>query len=149
MKRPSGPSAPTSAVTANGTVDLRRLAQAICAEFYRRFPDELERSGEAGVEWCRHDNQYLLAWAIQEARDGTVSLLEQVRWLAALLDRRGFPLERLAGDLEVAADLTRGEGSLGELAEATARLLAASAEAVDAIASAAGHEAASRRHPSS
>lgn len=146
MKRPSGASAPSSAVTASGTVDLRRLAQAICDEFYRRFPDELERSGEAGAEWCRHDNQYLLAWAIQEARDGTVSLVEQVEWLAALLDRRGFPLERLAVNLAIAADLTRSEASLGALAGATAALLAGSAAAVDAVATAAGQQSAARRH---
>jgi hypothetical protein len=135
MKRPSGASAPTTAVTSEGAViDLLPLASEICFRFYVRFPEELERSGEAGSEWCAHDNQYLLAWAFQEARDGTVSLVDQVVWLAGVLSHRNFPLDLLAADLDIAADLVRSLTELGDLADPSADLLATGAAAVMAMA---------------
>jgi hypothetical protein len=135
MRRPSGASAPTTALASDGTViDLLSLAREVCCRFYLRFPEERERSGEAGVEWCGHDNQYLLAWAVQEARDGTVSLVDQVVWLAGVLSHRGFPIDLLAADLEIAADLVRGLPELGDLAELSADLLGAGAAAVTAMA---------------
>jgi hypothetical protein len=134
VKRPSGASAPTTAVTSAGTViDLPPLAREVCFRFYQRFPEELERSGEAGSEWCAHDNQYLLAWALQEARDGTVSLVDQVVWLAGVLSHRSFPIDLLAADLDIAADLVRSLTELGDLAAPSADLLAAGAAAVMAM----------------
>lgn len=130
MSRPSGASAPTTAQLSDGSViELEPIAREICARFYDRYPHELERSGEAGTEWCRHDNQYLLAWAIQDARDGTVLLVEQAVWLAGVLETRGFPVEQLIGNLQIAAEITRGIPGLRDLAEpsADALLLAAAA----------------------
>ncbi len=70
-----------------------------------------------------HDNQYLLAWAIQDARDRTGGFVEQALWFRDVLDHRGFPVERLARDLEIAAELV-GESLATEplAAETVARL---------------------------
>lgn len=132
MKRPSGASAPTSALLADGTpIDLEPLAAEICRRFYLRYPEELERSGESGTEWCRHDNQYLLAWAIQDARDDTLVLGEQSAWLANVLDSRGFPLERFSGNLRIAAEIIRERAAAGPLSERCAELLDQAAAACD------------------
>jgi hypothetical protein len=61
----------------------------------------------AGTEWCLHDHQYLLAWAIQDARDGTVVLSDQATWLASILSARDIPVARLACNLEIASDVRR------------------------------------------
>jgi hypothetical protein len=82
------------------------------------------------MEWCLHDNQYLLAWAIQDTRDATVVLSEQATWLAAVLNARDFPIARLARDLEIAAEVLRTSPVLGDLAQAVSENLAASATTV-------------------
>lgn len=134
MKRPSGASAPATAELPNGTVvDLVPVAREICSRFYTRYPEEYERSGEAGVEWCGHDNQYLIAWAIQDARDGTVVLSEQVIWLTGVLGSRGFPIDRLVGNLMIASEVVRKWDALRGLAEVGADALAAAAAAVSAL----------------
>jgi hypothetical protein len=114
-------------------IDLRPLARDVCERFYRRFPEELERSGEDGAAWCRHDNLYLLAWAIQEARDGTVVLVDQAIWLARVLANRDFPLALLVGNLELAAEVVRTCTELGALAGPAADALTAGAAAVEAM----------------
>ena len=81
------------------------------------------------MQWCLHDNQYLLAWAIQDARDGTILLTEQSLWLRSVLENRGFPVERLVRNLELAATVVRDSDELGELASSTSRRLAAAAAA--------------------
>lgn len=103
---PSGDPPPSAAALADGTlVDLRPLARVICTRYAAEYPDEAERYGPAGAEWCTHDNLYLLAWAIGDAESGDVDLDKQVRWLSRVLASRDFPLERLARDLEIAADV--------------------------------------------
>jgi hypothetical protein len=135
VKRPDGAAPPSTMLASDGSVvDIQVLAREICSRFYVRFPEELERSGEVGLEWCRHDNGYLVAWAIQEARDGTISLVDQALWLAGVLDARNFPLERLAGNLELAADVLRERIELGALAGRAADALGAGAAAVTALA---------------
>ena len=116
------------------TIDLQPLAREICARYQAEFPDEQQRYGTAGVQWCLHDNQYLLAWALQDARDGTVVLSEQAAWLARVLAARDFPVARLARDLELAAEITRGNPTLGALADSTAQKLAAAAAAITSTA---------------
>jgi hypothetical protein len=89
---PSGANAPLQTRTAAGdAIDLVALAQDVCRRYSSEFPDEQERYGAAGHAWCLHDNQYLLAWAIQDARDHTVELAEQVAWLADVLDSTRLP----------------------------------------------------------
>src|SRR6185312_7999490 len=55
---------------ADGTeVDLEALATEICARYRAEYPDEDERYGAAGEQWCRHDNQYLVSWAVLDTRE--------------------------------------------------------------------------------
>jgi hypothetical protein len=102
---PSGQRPPRRAELADGTaVDLEALAREICARYRAEYPDEEERYGEAGVLWCRHDNQHLVNWAVLHTR-GFVVLDEHVAWLAKVLEAREFPLDRLARNLDIGADV--------------------------------------------
>ena len=102
---PSGHPPPEQTQLDNGAVlDLRELAGEICRRYRAAYPDEQGRYGEAGVAWCVHDNQHLINWAVIEAR-GLGPMDADVRWLAGVLEARGFPLDRLAHDLEMAADV--------------------------------------------
>ena len=91
------------------TVELRPLAQGICARYRVEFPDEEERYGDAGHEWCVHDNQHILHWAVLEVRGSEGLLARQIAWLSRVLAARAFPLERLRRDLELAAEAARAE----------------------------------------
>ena len=71
------------------------------------------------MAWCRHDNQHILAWAAAATR-GYVDLAAKVRWLAGVLAARGFPVARLARDLEIAADVLAAESLEGGPAVVTA-----------------------------
>lgn len=128
---PSGAAPPTETYRSDGSpIDLQALAARVCALYRQEFPDEQERYGEAGIAWCLHDNQYLFAWAIQDARDGTVLLIDQVKWLGGILEARDFPIERLARDLEIAAEIAADSDQLAELAAHTSRRLREAAAAV-------------------
>ncbi len=121
---PGGASPPAEAFHSDGTaIDLRAIAARICDLYRDEFPDEEQRYGGAGVKWCLHDNQYILAWAIQDARDGTVLLDEQAQWLSSVLESRGFPVERLVRDLQIAAEVALQSDELGALGVATNRTL--------------------------
>lgn len=126
VRRPSGTPAPTVCEVGGERVDLVALADEICHRYERAYPDERERYGEAGGEWCRHDNQWLLLWAIDDVL-GATSLDEQVRWLARVLDARDFPVARLVHDLRMASDVV-SEAALGERGPAVAARLASAAE---------------------
>ena len=117
---PGGHAPPRHArLAAGGEVDLTPRAEAICARYQEEFPDEAERYGRAGHEWCIHDNLHLLAWAIADREHGYVDLDSQVRWLARVLAARDFPLDRLARDLEIAAEeLAREHPGLAAAADA-------------------------------
>ncbi|HXH81203.1 hypothetical protein [Nocardioides sp.] len=85
-------------------VELVPLAKEICRRYRDEFPDEAERYGDAGIAWCVHDNQHLLFWGAG-AVDGWVDLDRQVDWLATVLETRGFPLDRLARNLDLGAEV--------------------------------------------
>jgi hypothetical protein len=121
---PSGQPPPERAQMADGTeVDLEAIARAVCERYRAAYPDEEGRYGEAGMAWCRHDNQHLVNWAVLDTRD-YVSLDEQVAWLAKVLEAREFPLDRLARDLDMAAAVV-AEGVAGSDAVAAALTRAA------------------------
>ena len=102
---PSGAPPPEDA----GGLDLRELAIEVTERYAAEFPDEDERyEPKVWRAWCRHDTQYLLQWAVLDA-EGATSLGRQVDWLAGILAARGFPLDRLARTLELAADEAVGE----------------------------------------
>jgi hypothetical protein len=126
---PSGAPPPQRAKHSDGTpIDLEAIAERVCERYRREFPDEGDRYGEAGITWCLHDNQYILAWAVQDARDGTVRLAEQTEWLARVLGSRGFPVARLVRNLEIASEAVHGDGELGALAADVSRLLVEAAD---------------------
>ena len=128
LSPPSGSAAPIDVQAPDGrTVDVRELAKEVCRRYREEFPDEEQRYGEAGERWCVHDNQYLLHWALLEVR-GNTRLRDQVAWLARVLHARDFPLERLARDLEICADVVEQTGApwAGDVA---ARLRAATSAA--------------------
>ena len=97
--------APTSAWAGEGVqLELPPLAQEICRRYRLEFPDEPQRYGSAVDAWCVHDTQHLLNWAA-EAVGGYVDLTTEIGWLASVLEARGFPIERLARNLDIAADV--------------------------------------------
>jgi len=104
-----GDDPPTAAtlVASGQTVDLPVLATVICRQYRREFPDEQGRYGDAGVAWCIHDNQHLLNWATR-AVNGELDAGYEVAWLANVLEARDFPLDRLARDLDIAAEVVTG-----------------------------------------
>jgi hypothetical protein len=87
-----------------GRLELAAPAREIARRHRAEFPDEEERYGDRGFEWCAYDNQWILAWAAADAA-GFESLGRQIEWLTGVLDARGYPVERLARDLEIAADV--------------------------------------------
>src|ERR1700754_4304257 len=101
---PSGWPPPTSAPHGAGTVALVPLAQEIADRYFARFPEDLERYGEAARPWELHDTQHLLNWAFLDVA-GLADLGSQTAWPAGVLAARAFPLEHLAVDLELAADV--------------------------------------------
>ena len=89
------------------SLDTEPLAKEICRRYRLEFPDEQQRYGDAGAAWCVHDNLYLLFWAGETANGYDDVMESQVAWLAGVLESRGFPLERLARDLDIGADVVR------------------------------------------
>lgn len=112
LEPPGGEPPPASASIGSGApIDLISLAREICRRYRLEFPDDQERYGDAGEAWCLHDNQYLLSWAA-EAADGLLDMNREVAWLARVLEARRFPLDRLARNLEIGADVVHEESSL-------------------------------------
>ncbi|MGA2014646.1 MAG: hypothetical protein ABSH51_29525 [Solirubrobacteraceae bacterium] len=113
--QPPGGSPPPSTARLDGVeVELRPLAERVSEQYYREYPDTDDRYGRAGREWCVHDNLYLLAWAFG-AHAGHVTFEEQVLWLSRVLASRDYPLDRLARDLEICADVVTA-GAIGDSA---------------------------------
>jgi hypothetical protein len=106
---PSGYPPPVNAELDGGRMlDLRALAQEICARYQAEFPDEQQRYGDAGTAWCVHDNQHILNWAVTEL-NGYGGFERQLAWLAGVLEARQFPLDRLARNLDIAAAVSAEE----------------------------------------
>ena len=102
---PPDDQAPASAWRGEGEqLELRPLAREICRRYRQEFPDEPERYGAAVDAWCVHDTQHLLNWSA-EAVGGYVDMTYEIGWLASVLEARDFPLERLARNLDIAADV--------------------------------------------
>ena len=127
MTRPpsGGTPPPTESRLPDGrVVDLAEPAAETCRRYAKRFPDEEARYGEAWMPWCRHDTQHLINWSVLDLA-GFGDLDAQVDWLWRVLAARGFPVERIPVNLELAASVMRerGEGDVGDrLARAAVRL---------------------------
>ena len=104
---PSGMPPPETVGGPHGReIDLVAIAREVCASYSSEFPDERERYGPAGAEWCRHDCQHLVNWAVLSLTAG-VDYEAQLAWLARVLEARKFPLERLVRCLELLAQSVR------------------------------------------
>lgn len=118
---PSGMPPPRYALLGATRVDLERVAERICERYRGLYPDEQDRYGDAGMAWCLHDNQHILNWAVGSVT-GLIDLPRELTWLADVLHARQFPLDRLAHDLELAAEeLENAAGSLAAPAAAALR----------------------------
>lgn len=104
LRPPSGAPPPAFAEMGVERLDLARLAGEVCARYREHYPDEEQRYGRAGVDWCCHDNQWLLSWAAGDVV-GVTDLDEQALWLARVLSSRNFPIERLAHNLRIAGEV--------------------------------------------
>ena len=96
--------APTSVTLAGDRIALTPLAEAVADRYFVEFPEDLERYGEAARAWEIHDTAHCLHWAVLDV-ERVVSLEREIAWLTNVLGSRGFPLEHLARNLELAADV--------------------------------------------
>jgi len=103
---PSGYPPPTTGVFEDETIALTPLAEAVADRYFAEFPQDFDRYGEAARAWEIHDTLHTLKWALLDVQ-GYTSLETQITWLAGILGARGFPLEQLARNLELAADVAQ------------------------------------------
>ena len=121
---------PATGALSDGTeVDLHALAVAVTEIHLQRHPDDSERYGTLAWEWCVHDTQHLLAWAI-----GDLDFVGQLRWLAGLLHARGYPVANLYDCVLTCARVLRAR--CGVLAEEPARRMEDAVAGIDPPASA-------------
>ncbi|MFL5863894.1 MAG: hypothetical protein ACJ780_24490 [Solirubrobacteraceae bacterium] len=107
LSPPSGMPAPQRVTAPRGSeVDLVEVARETFVAYDAEFPDERARYGPAGMDWCRHDVQHLLNWAVLSLTQD-LDYERQPSWLARVLEARDFPLPRLARCLELLATITR------------------------------------------
>jgi hypothetical protein len=98
---------PERVTTPHGRLlDLTEIARKTCIAYDQEFPDERERYGPAGSQWCRHDSQHLLNWAVLSLTED-LDYERELAWLARVLEARDFPLTRLARCVELLAQTTR------------------------------------------
>jgi hypothetical protein len=121
---PSGWPPPTQGRLGDAQIELEPLARVIADRYFERFPEDLERYGDAARAWELHDTQHLLHWAIGDV-EGYVEMNHHVDWLARVLAARDFPLEHLAVNLELAAEVVGSAVARGD--EIAQRLVAAAA----------------------
>lgn len=128
LRPPSGATPPAGAEIDGRRLDLTVLAAEVRRRFYAEYPDEHERHGTAGADWCLHDNQWVLFWAVADVRRLT-DLEEQACWLARVLHGRNYPVDRLVRDLQLASDvMSEGAGARGPDIAARLRKAAAAVE---------------------
>ena len=107
---PTGQQPPAQLALGDGAVvDLGPPASAAADRHLARHPEELERYGPHARAWCRHDLQWVLCWALQDADGQPVDLLAQVDWLARVLAARDYPLDPLADALDGLAEVVDAE----------------------------------------
>ena len=105
LRRPGGTPPPAHATLPGGErLELLGLAEEVARRYFEEFPDDLERYSPEVREWAVHDTRYILSWAVGEL-NGFRMLARQCEWLARVLGARGFPLERLARNLELTRDV--------------------------------------------
>ena len=102
---PSGWPPPTASELGGRRIELAPLAAEVSERYFARHPGDLERYGaDVARAWELHDTQHLVNWAIGDV-EGFIALEERVTWLADVLAARDFPLDHLADNLAIAADV--------------------------------------------
>ena len=84
---PGGWPAPTSVALRGARVELTSLAEAVADRYFKAFPEDLERYGEAARAWETHDTLHCLQWAVLDV-EGLADLGREIAWLAGVLDER-------------------------------------------------------------
>jgi hypothetical protein len=95
---------PTSVELDGERLELTPLAEAVAERYFAEFPEDLERYGDAAMPWEIHDTLHTLNWAVLDVA-GLASLEKNMVWLATVLVARDFPLEHLARNVELCADV--------------------------------------------
>ena len=116
LQRPGGQPPPEHITLQGRRIALAPIAAAVTDRFLEHHPDELERYENPDLvrEWCEHDTRHLIGWAAAEAERGS-PLAKQLDWLGVVLESRGYPVQRLADTLEIAAAVLGEElGVTGE-----------------------------------
>ncbi len=121
---PGGWPPPERATLGGEPVELAPLAADVAELYFEVHPDDLERYGELAREWEQHDTQHLLNWAIGDV-EGHVDLVKQASWLAGVLEARDFPIEHLASNLDIAAEVVESRVAGGPAVAARLRAAAA------------------------
>ena len=103
-RRPSGSPPPTAVTLGERKIELAPLLEAIADRYFAEFPGDLERYGTAARDWELHDTAHCINWAALDVR-GFASLDRNIHWLASVLRARDFPVEQLARNLEIAAEV--------------------------------------------
>jgi hypothetical protein len=103
-RRPSGSPPPTAVTLGERKIELAPLLETIADRYFAEFPGDLERYGTAARDWELHDTAHCLNWAALDVR-GFASLDRNIHWLASILRARDFPVEQLARNLEIAAEV--------------------------------------------
>jgi len=111
---PSGFPAPESATLKGRAVALGPLAEEVADRYFAEFPEDFDRYGDAARAWAVHDTRHCLHWAFLDA-EGYASLEKEIAWLSDVLAARGFPLEKLARNLELAAAVVEQRVESGAL----------------------------------
>jgi hypothetical protein len=122
---PTGQAPPLSATLHGRRIALGPLAEAIADRYFDEFPEDRERYAPAARDWEVHDTQWCLHWAVLDV-EGFASLEREMAWLANVLGSRGFPLEHLARNLEIAGDVI--DRQVADAGEVSARLRASAAQ---------------------
>ena len=123
-RRPSGSPAPATVTLEDRRIPLAPLLEAVADRYFAEFPGDLERYGDPARDWELHDTAHCVNWAALDVK-GFASLDDNITWLANVLRARDFPLEQLARNLELAADVCDEQ-----LSEAVAARLRAAATLV-------------------
>jgi hypothetical protein len=99
---------PTSAELDGERIELTPWAEEVADRYFAEFPEDLERYGDVARPWEIHDTLHTLNWAVLDVR-GFASLERNMIWLAEVLIARDFPLEHLARNVEICADVVGDE----------------------------------------
>jgi hypothetical protein len=107
-RRPGGSPPPTAVTLDERRIELAPLLERIADRYFAEFPGDLERYGTVARDWELHDTAHCVNWAALDLK-GFASLDRNIAWLANILRARDFPVEQLARNLELAADVCAGE----------------------------------------